>query len=94
MEKLTSIQQINSAIMFGNFTNTELSSIMSAVQFARTQMTKQKIRSFARGDTVKFTSNRNGMVYTGTVEKIAIKYVNVRTPVGVYRVPANMLEAV
>jgi small-conductance mechanosensitive channel len=94
MEKLTSIQQINSAIMFGNFTNTELSSIMSAVQFARTQMTKQKIRSFARGDTVKFTSNRNGMTYTGTVEKIAIKYVNVRTHVGVYRVPANMLEAV
>jgi hypothetical protein len=94
MEKLTSIQQINSAIMFGNFTNTELSSIMSAVQFARTQMTKQKIRSFARGDIVKFTSNRNGQVYQGTVEKIAIKYVNVRTPVGVYRVPANMLEAV
>lgn len=94
MERLSTIQQINQSIMFGEFTNTELSSIMSAVQFARTQMTKQKIRSFARGDTVKFTSNRNGMVYTGTVEKIAIKYVNVRTPVGVYRVPANMLEAV
>jgi len=93
MERLSTIQQINQSIMFGEFTNTELSSIMSAVQFARSQMTKQKIRSFARGDTVKFTSNRNGMVYTGTVEKIAIKYVNVRTPVGVYRVPANMLEA-
>jgi hypothetical protein len=94
MQKLTDIQQINSAIMFGNFTNTELSSIMSAVQFARAQLTKEKIRSFARGDSVKFTSNRNGMVYTGTVEKVAIKYVNVRTHVGVYKVPANMLEAV
>jgi hypothetical protein len=94
MEKLTSIQQINSAIMFGQFDNTELSSIINAVQFARTQMTKQKIRSFARGDTVKFTSNRNGQTYQGTIEKIAIKYVNVRTAVGVYRVPANMLEAV
>lgn len=94
MQKLTDIQQINSAIMFGNFTNTELSSIMSAVQFARAQLTKEKIRSFTRGDSVKFTSNRNGMVYTGTVEKVAIKYVNVRTHVGVYKVPANMLEAV
>jgi hypothetical protein len=94
MERLSTIQQINQSIMFGEFTNTELSSIISAVQFARTQMTKQKIRSFAKGDTVKFTSNRNGMVYTGTVEKIAIKYVNVRTHVGIYRVPANMLEAV
>jgi hypothetical protein len=94
MERLSTIQQINQSIMFGDFTNTELSSIIDAVQFARSQMTKQKIRSFARGDTVKFTSNRNGMVYTGTVEKIAIKYINVRTPVGVYRVPANMLESV
>lgn len=94
MEKLSTIQQVNSAIMFGNFTNTELTSIMNAVQFARGQMTKQKIRSFAKGDTVKFTSNRNGMTYTGTVEKIAIKYINVRTHVGVYKVPANMLEAV
>jgi small-conductance mechanosensitive channel len=88
------ITEINSAIMFGNFSNTELSSIMSAVQYARGQMTKEKIRSFMRGDTVKFTSNRNGQTYTGTVEKIAIKYVNVRTAVGVYRVPANMLEAI
>jgi small-conductance mechanosensitive channel len=92
MERLTDIQQINQKIMFGNFTNTELSSIISAVQFARSQMTKEKIRSFAKGDTVKFTSNRNGQVYQGTVEKIAIKYINVRTHVGVYRVPANMLE--
>lgn len=94
MQQLSTIQQLNHSIMFGNFTNTELSSIMSAVQFARAQLTKEKIRSFARGDSVKFTSNRNGMVYTGTVEKVAIKYVNVRTPVGVYKVPANMLEAV
>lgn len=94
MERLTDIQQINQKIMFGHFTNIELSSIINAVQFARTQMTKQKIRSFARGDTVKFTSNRNGQTYQGTVEKIAIKFVNVRTAAGVYRVPANMLEAV
>ena len=88
------IKDVNSAIMFGSFTNAELASIISAVQFARSQMTKEKIRSFARGDSVKFTSNRNGQTYTGTVEKIAIKYIHVRTGLGMYRVPANMLEAV
>lgn len=94
MERLTSIQQINQAIMFGNFTNTELSSIISAVQWARAQLTKQKIRSFVKGDSVKFTSNRNGQTYTGTVRKVAIKYVTVDTGQTLFRVPASMLEAV
>ncbi len=79
--------------MFGNFTNTELSSILSAVQFARAQLTKQKIRAFVRGDAVKFTSNRNGMTYTGTVRKVAIKYVTVDTGQTLFKVPASMLEA-
>jgi hypothetical protein len=93
MEQLTNIQQINQAIMFGNLTNTELSSILSAVQFARAQLTKQKIRAFGRGDTVKFTSNRDGRTYNGTVRKVAIKYVTVDTGQTLFRVPANMLEA-
>ena len=94
MEQLTTVQQINSAIMFGNLTNTELSSVISAVQYARAQMTKQKIRSFVKGDTVKFTSNRNGVTYTGTVRKVAIKFITVDTGSLLYKVPANMLEAV
>lgn len=93
MEQLSTIQQINSAIMFGNLTNTELSSVIDAVKFARTQMTKQKTRTFKLGDSVKFTSNRNGMTYTGTVRKVKIKYILVGTSAGVYNVPANMLEA-
>jgi hypothetical protein len=93
MEKLSTIQQINSAIMFGNLSNVELNSIVDAVKFARTQLTKQKTRSFKLGDTVKFTSNRNGMTYTGTVRKVKIKFVLVSTNAGVYNVPANMLEA-
>jgi len=93
MEKLSTIQQINSTIMFGDLTNTELSSIIDAVKFARTQLTKQKTRSFKLGDAVKFTSNRNGMIYTGTVRKVKIKFVLVSTNAGVYNVPANMLEA-
>jgi hypothetical protein len=95
MERLSEIQQINSAIMFGNFTNTELSSIVSAVQFARTQLGKQKIRTFGKGDTVKFTSTkRGGITVTGTVTKVAIKYVTVKEGLTLWKVPANMLEAV
>jgi hypothetical protein len=93
MEKLSTIQQINSAIMFGNLSNVELNSIVDAVKFARTQLTKQNKRAFQLGDTVKFTSNRNGLTYVGTVRKVKIKYILVNTPGGVFNVPANMLEA-
>lgn len=93
MEQLTQIQQINSAIMFGSFTDTELSSILSAVQYAKAQLRKEKIRSFTKGDTVKFHSTKRGVTVTGTVTKVAIKYVTVKDGVVLWRVPANMLEA-
>jgi len=75
-------------------TNTDLDSIQQAVTFARTQLARKNTCVFRRGDTVKFTSNRNGQVYQGTVDKVNIKNILVRTHVGVYRVPANMLESV
>jgi hypothetical protein len=93
MEQLSTIQQINSAIMFGNLSNVELESVISAVKYARAQLTKQKTRSFGPGDSVKFTSNRNGLTYIGTVSKVKIKYILVKTPGGLFNVPANMLEA-
>jgi small-conductance mechanosensitive channel len=34
------------------------------------------------------------MNYTGTVTKIAIKYVTVRTVQGMWKVPANMLTVI
>ena len=89
------IQEVNTAIMFGNFTNDQLTSIVSAVQYARAQLGKQKIREFVKGDTVKFTSaKRGGLVVQGTVTKVAIKYVTVKDGVMLWKVPANMLEAV
>ena len=93
MEQLTEIQQINSAIMFGSFTDTELSSILSAVQYAKAQLRKEKIRSFTKGDTVKFHSIKRGVTVTGTVTKVAIKYVTVKDGMMLWKVPANMLEA-
>jgi LysM repeat protein len=89
------IQEVNTSIMFSNFTNEQLNSIVSAVQYARTQLGKEKIRSFTKGDTVKFTSaKRGGLVVQGTVTKVAIKYVTVKDGVMLWKVPANMLEAV
>jgi hypothetical protein len=88
------IKQVNSAIMFGNFTNDQLTSIADAVKYARAQLTQKTKRSLMLGDTVKFTSNRNGVTYRGTVRKIAIKFVTVDTGQFLFKVPANMLESV
>jgi hypothetical protein len=91
---MLSIKEVNSAIMFGNLTNVELSSVIDAVKFARMQLTKQKTRTFSVGDKVKFTSNRNGLTYVGTINKVKIKYILVNTNGGLFNVPANMLESV
>jgi len=88
------IKQVNSAIMFGSFTNAELNSIMDAVKFARVGLAQQAKRSFRVGSAVKFHSTRLGTTVQGTVTKVAIKYITVKDPVrGLWRVPANMLEA-
>jgi small-conductance mechanosensitive channel len=85
------VQQINTAIITGTFTNLELASMIDAIKFARsrlTQVTKQALRV---GDSVEFTSTKTGQTVQGQVTKIAIKYVTVRTATGLWRVPANML---
>jgi len=87
------IQEVNTSIMFSNFTNEQLNSINDAVQYARAQLRAVKIRSFTKGDTVKFHSVKRGVTVTGTVTKVAIKYVTVKDGAMLWRVPANMLEA-
>lgn len=89
---MATIQEINSSIIAGNFTNDELVSIIDAVKYARGQLTRDIKRSLAPGVKVSFISNRNGKKYLGTVRKINIKYVIVDTALGAYRVPANMLS--
>jgi len=89
---MRTVQQINQAIMFGDFTNTELMSMIDAVKWKRATLAKLTKASLMLGDTVQFTSNKTGMTLTGRVEKIAIKYVTVRTNQGAWRVPANMLS--
>jgi hypothetical protein len=96
MERLTQIQQVNSAIMFGDFTNEELTSIIDAVKFARANIANQNKRALTLGTIVKFTSSRTGMPVTGTVEKINRKFIIVRetNKLSNWRVPANMLTVV
>ena len=92
-ESQMDIKAINTAIITGSFTNEQLISIIDAVKYARSQLTKAKLRSFSVGDRVKFTSNKNGMTYVGEVEKVKQKFVLIKTPTTRWNVPANMLEA-
>ena len=88
------VLQINQAIMFGTWTNVELTSMIDAVKWNRSQLQKQVKRSLSIGDNVNFTSSKTGRNLTGVVMKIAIKYVTVNTVAGMWRVPANMLQVV
>jgi hypothetical protein len=88
------IKQINSAIMFGTWSDIELRSMIDAVKWNRAQLVQQTKRSLRIGDNVNFTSSKTGLNVTGVVTKIAIKYVTVKTVNGLWRVPANMLTKV
>jgi len=88
------LQEIKHAIKFGSFTNDELNTLSDAIRFARTELVHEVKRGLSIGDNVTFTSSRTGKDVTGVVEKIAVKYVTVRTVEGGWRVPANMLTAV
>jgi hypothetical protein len=98
MEKLSQIQQVNQAIMFGNFTNDELNSINDAIKFARASIANQNKRAMNVGTIVKFTNSRTGMIVTGTVKKVNRKYILVSEQKSgslfgsTWRVPASMLE--
>ena len=89
---MKTIKEVNTAIMFGDWTNTELMSMIDAVKWRRATLAKLTKASLTVGDTVSFTSNKTGMDMSGVVTKIAIKYVTVKTAAGLWRVPANMLE--
>ena len=86
------VQDINTALVTGSFTNEQLSSVIDAVKFARANLARTTKVSLRINDAVSFTSSKTGMTLTGTVTKIAIKYVTVKTAQGLWRVPANMLS--
>lgn len=89
---MTTIQDINSTIINGTFTNDQLDSIVSAVTFARNQIARKNKFSMTVGCKVKFVNNRTGQLLIGSVVKINRLTVVVNTGMTKWRVPANMLE--
>ena len=86
-----SIQDVNSAIMFGSFTDEQLRSIGDAVRYRRAQIVKETRRSIMMGDVVRFTHPKTGRTHQGSVVKINIKNVKVKEGFTTWNVPANML---
>ena len=91
------IQKATEAIM--NLTdNYELNEVISAIKLKQNYLASEARRKFVAGDRVEFTS-RNGVKYTGTVDKIKQKYIlvvvkgNSGYPMR-YNVPATMLSKV
>jgi len=88
------VKAINTAIIQGTWTHNELLSISDAIRYARSQLGQSVKHTLRVGDNVNFTSSKTGRNYTGSVTKIAIKYVSVRTVEGLWKVPAAMLTRV
>lgn len=89
---MATIQEVNSSIMFGSFTNEQLNSIISAVKFARGNLVRQNRRYLTLGSQVKFVNSRTGATEVGKVAKIMTKNILVDTGAARWRVPANMLS--
>ena len=92
MSNLT-IQDVNSAIMYQEWTNEQLMSMWQAVKYARERLGKKTVWSLTLGANVKFTTARTGRVHVGIVTKIKQKKVIVREGITNWNVPAAMLSA-
>ena len=86
--------QIANLIAHGDWKTNSLEKFVNAIKYRRSQITFNVPRTLAVGDTVRFTNSKYGRIMQGTVEKIAIKYVNIRCSGQLWRVPASMLELV
>jgi len=93
---MTTLQEVNSAIISGQFSNTDLDSIYNALKFARSQLVHKNTGSLVIGSQVRFTSTRDNKIVLGTVKKVNRKFIlvseNGKSHL-TWRVPANMLEA-
>jgi exosome complex RNA-binding protein Csl4 len=90
---MATIQEVNTSIIHGTFTNDQLDSIIAAVKFARSQIANKNKYTFVKGSKVKFTSTRTGQTVIGEVTDVKRKFIHIRAGMTNWRVPANMLVA-
>ena len=85
------IKEIESAIISGDFNANDLAVLTNALNVARAILAQKTKGALRIGDVVSFKNPRLGTITTGTVEKVAVKFVNVRSLNILWKVPASML---
>ena len=90
-----SIEQVVSDIEQGKYSNQELIDIIDAIKHVRSHRAGQVKNTIEVGSSVQFVSAKMGQVFTGTVEKVAVKYATVVTDNnGTWKVPLSMIEII
>jgi hypothetical protein len=93
------IDDVTKAIMFDQYTDEQLNSVLEAVKYRRNRLIRENRRQLTVGARVKFVSR--GRTVVGEVTKINPKYVHVREQANSFngglfptnwKVPGNMLE--
>jgi hypothetical protein len=87
------IQAINTAIISGNFTATDLASIEDAVRFAKSKVARVNACTFTSGTKAKLSHAKLGGTVIVTVTKVKIKKADVVVDAtgARYSVPLSML---
>lgn len=80
------------SIRNGKLSEDELQLVVEAVRVARQRNAATVVRTLRVGDSVKFNSQRHGLM-VGTLQKVNIKKAIVKTSAGEWRVPLAMLTA-
>ena len=88
------IEEIEAAIISGDFNASDLSLITNALNVARAILAQKTKGALRIGDVVSFKNPRLGAITSGIVEKVAVKFVNVRSESMLWKVPASMLTKV
>jgi hypothetical protein len=88
------VKDINTAIVTGTFTNTDLDTIQDAIKFAKSRIASQLSCTLGKGSKVSLSHAKLGGRVFGTVIKVKIKKADVKLDTGMtYTVPLSMLTA-
>ncbi len=88
---MKTVNQINAAILGGNFSNEEIRAIIQAVKYKQDQMNTVARFMFRKGDQVKFKT-REGITVIGTITKVNRKTTEVKSGMTNWKVTSSLLE--